>query len=51
VSGDGDSSLTQGFVGPAILTSCRSCRDHDGGAVLVGVTPQNFKFLNVTKIH
>jgi hypothetical protein len=35
-SGDGNTSLTQGFVGPTILTSRHSCRGHDGGVILVG---------------
>jgi hypothetical protein len=34
--GDGNTSLTRGFVGPTILTSHRSCRGHDGGVILVG---------------
>jgi hypothetical protein len=34
-SGDGDSSLTWGFPGPAVLTDRRSCCGHDGGVVLI----------------
>jgi hypothetical protein len=32
---DGDSSLTWGFVDPAILTGHRSSHNHDGGAILI----------------
>jgi hypothetical protein len=31
-----DSSLTQGFVDPAVLIDRRSYRGHDGGAILIG---------------
>jgi hypothetical protein len=36
VGGGGDSSLTRGFIGLAMLADRQSYLNHDGGAVLVG---------------
>jgi hypothetical protein len=31
-----DSSLTQGFIGPAVFVGHWGCRGHDGRAILIG---------------
>jgi hypothetical protein len=36
IGGNGDNSLTWGFIGVIVLAGCRNYCVHDGGAILIG---------------